>query len=185
VRREVEARFDGLGETAFRAGLGRLDPAAAERIFPGDRQRLVRAMAVAEATGRALSDWQAATRPPEAEGYARLVLEPPREALYARCDARLEAMVQAGALEEARTLLDRRLDPSLPLMKAVGLRELGRRLSGELSLEAATALAAQETRRYAKRQTTWFRNQAAAWPRFAGFGEAADVGAILSKNGSA
>jgi tRNA dimethylallyltransferase len=186
VRRAVEARFEALGEAAIRDTLGRVDPAAAARIFPGDRQRLVRALAVAESTGRALSDWQAETAAPDAGGaYARLVLEPPRDALYARCDRRFTAMLDAGALDEARALLARRLDPSLPLMKAVGLRELGRHLSGEITLEAAATLAAQETRRYAKRQSTWFRNQAADWPRLEAFGETVEVEAILSKNGRA
>ena len=74
-------------------------------------------------------------------------------------------MARAGALEEVRTLMDRGLDPALPAMKAVGVRELARHLDGELSLEAAVALAQQETRRYAKRQLTWFRNQTPDWPR--------------------
>ena len=176
VRAAVEARFDAGGEAAFRQALRGHDPAAEARIFPGDRQRLVRALAVAEASGRSLSGWQAQTRPPLApDAYRALVLEPPRPALYARCDARLAAMVGAGALDEARALLARGLDPGLPLMKAVGLRELGRHLSGELSLDQATRLAAQETRRYAKRQLTWFRNQTPDWPRLAGFGEEAAV----------
>ncbi|NEX92863.1 tRNA dimethylallyltransferase, partial [Caulobacter sp. 17J65-9] len=136
------------------------------RIAPGDRQRLARAFEVHAATGRALSDWQADTRPRlAAGGYEALVIEPPRDVLYARCDARFDAMLAQGALEEARALLARGLDPNLPAMKAVGLRELGRHLSGELSLEDAAALGRQETRRYAKRQLTWLRNQTPDWPR--------------------
>jgi tRNA dimethylallyltransferase len=112
------------------------------------------------------------------------VLEPPREALYARCDARFSAMVEAGAFDEVRALLARGLDPALPLMKAVGLRELGRHLAGELSLDEAVALARQETRRYAKRQSTWFRNQTPDWPRVEGFGERVDPAAISVDPGS-
>jgi tRNA dimethylallyltransferase len=160
--------FDDLGETGFRERLKALDAAAEARISQGDRQRLARAYEVACATGRSLSEWQAATAPALAPGRWRaLALEPPRAALYARCDARLEAMARAGALEEVQALLRRGLDPALPAMKAVGLRELARALAGELELEAAIALAQQETRRYAKRQLTWMRGQMAGWPRIA------------------
>jgi len=176
VRDEAGDRFDREGEAAFRQALQALDPAAAARIAPGDRQRLVRAYAVAVATGRALSEWQADTPAPPARDWRPLVLEPPREALYARCDARFAAMIEAGALEEAQALLARGLDPALPVMKAVGLRELGRRLSGELTPADSLALGAQETRRYAKRQMTWFRNQTPDWPRAETFGEAVIVG---------
>jgi tRNA dimethylallyltransferase len=166
VRRLARERFDRLGEAAVRQALAKADPAAAARIAPGDRQRLVRALEVLEATGRPLSAWQAATSPALQPGAWRaMVVEPPRAELYARCDARFEAMVEAGALEETRALLKRGLDPALPAMKAVGVRELGRHLSGELSLPDAVALARQETRRYAKRQLTWFRNQTPDWPR--------------------
>jgi tRNA dimethylallyltransferase len=169
VRRSVSADFDRLGEEAFRGALRRLDPAAEARISPADRQRLTRAMEVHQATGRALSDWQSATTPALAHGsYRAMVVEPPRDELYARCDARLAAMVEAGALEEVRTLIGRRLDPTLPAMKAVGLRELARHLEGELSLADALALAQQETRRYAKRQLTWFRRQMPDWERLPG-----------------
>lgn len=173
VRDAVGERYDREGEAAVRSALGAVDPAAEARIAPNDRQRLVRALAVAQATGRPLSDWQAQTPAPLGRDWRGLVIEPPREALYARCDRRFEAMVEQGALKEARTLLARGLAPNLPLMKAVGLRELGRHLAGELSLEDAIALGAQETRRYAKRQLTWFRNQTPDWPRVEGFGEEA------------
>jgi tRNA dimethylallyltransferase len=84
---------------------------------------------------------------------------PPRPALYAACDARFAAMVSSGALEEVRALLDRRLGADLPMMKAVGVPELARHLSGELSLADSVRLGQQATRRYAKRQLTWFRHQ--------------------------
>ena len=165
VRAEVSARFDRFGEAAFREDLARADPQAETRIAPGDRQRLVRAAAVAQATGRSLSGWQADASGDALEQYRALVIDPPREALYAACDARLEAMVEQGALDEVRQLLARGLSPELPAMKALGVREFARHLSGELTLETALALAQQETRRYAKRQTTWFKNQTPDWPR--------------------
>jgi tRNA dimethylallyltransferase len=163
VRRAVEQAFDADGEPAFRAALRAVDAAAEARIAAGDRQRLTRALAVARTSGRALSAWQADTRPALAPGSWRaVVLERPREALYARIDARLASMVEAGAVEEARALVARGLDPRLPAMKAVGLRELA---DPAHSPTQALAAAQQATRRFAKRQLTWFRNQTPDWPR--------------------
>ena len=165
VRERAGDLFDRAGETGFRSELRARDPAAEARISPGDRQRLVRAFEVHEATGRALSDWQQDAAPAFAGDFRAVVLEPPREALYARCDARFSAMTRAGALEEVRALLARGLGPALPAMKAVGVRELGAHLEGRIGLDEAVALAQQQTRRYAKRQLTWFRNQTSDWPR--------------------
>jgi len=168
VRRRAGAEFDTLGEAAFRERLAAHDPAAAARIAPGDRQRLCRAWEVFAVTGTSLSDWQATGAPALGPGAWRAVaLEPPREALYARCDARLAAMVEAGVLDEVSALTARGLDPALPLMKAVGLREFASHLRGETTLAEALTAAQQETRRYAKRQTTWMRGRMAAWPRIA------------------
>ena len=165
VRLQMQAQFDAVGEAGFRTELRAADPEAEARISPGDRQRLTRALEVHAATGRALSDWQADAAPAFAEVFHALALEPPREALYARCDTRLEAMMHAGALVEVRALLARRLGPVLPALKAVGVRELAAHLRGEIALDEAVALARQQTRRYAKRQLTWFRNQTPDWPR--------------------
>ena len=178
IRLQMQARFDALGEDGFRAELRGADPAAEARISPGDRQRLTRALEVHAATGRALSDWQGDAEPAFAEDFQAIVLEPLREELYARCDARFDAMMQAGALEEVRALLARDLAPDLPAMKAVGMRELGAHLRGELGLEEAVALGQQQTRRYAKRQLTWFRNQTPDWPRVSAT-EAGDAWASL------
>ena len=118
------------------------------------------------ATETPLSDWQSTGAPALAEGSWRgLALQPPRQALYARCDARLRRMIDAGALEEVRALMARNLDPALPVMKAVGVRELAAHLRGEATLAQALAAAQQQTRNYAKRQTTWMRGQMADWPR--------------------
>jgi tRNA dimethylallyltransferase len=162
----VAAELAAVGEAGVRARLAVVDPAAATRILPRDVQRLARALAVADATGRALSDWQAETRPLlPAQAWRAVVLEPPRAALYARCDARLQQMVEAGALDEVRALIARGLDPALPAMKAVGVREFADHLAGRITLPEALALARQATRRYAKRQLTWFRHQTPDWPR--------------------
>jgi tRNA dimethylallyltransferase len=168
VRAEVQALYDELGAEAFRDRLSAVDPQAADRIAGADRQRMTRAYEVFAATGRALSDWNRGTHPPLApDSWRGAVLEPPRDVLYAHCDARLAAMVGGGALEEVARLVGRRLDASRPIMKALGVAPLAAHLRGEISQEAALARACQDTRRYAKRQITWFRNQAPDWPRAA------------------
>lgn len=166
VRDRSDAEFATLGEAVFRARLTEIDPAAADRIAPGDRQRLVRAWSVWAASGVALSEWQVRTTPTLApESWRGVVLEPPRDALYARCDARLAWMVENGALEEVRALVARDLSPDLPAMKAVGVRELADHVAGRATLAEALAAAQRETRRYVKRQTTWLRHRMAGWPR--------------------
>jgi tRNA dimethylallyltransferase len=174
VREAARASYDALGEPAFRERLRARDPVAEARILPGDRQRLVRALEVVEATGRTLDAWRPTGAPILAENaYRRVVIAPPRPELYARCDARMDAMVESGALDEVRALAARRLDPLLPAMKAVGVREFSAYLAGALPLDEAMALAARETRRYAKRQSTWFRNQTRDWPKIASLDPAA------------
>lgn len=169
IRRDVAIEYEAMGEATFRARLAKADPAAAARIAPGDRQRLARAWEVYASTGRSLTDHQAApTGALPAGSWRAVALDPPRAALYARCDARLETMVRGGALEEVRALLARNLDPTLPAMKAVGVREIAAFVRGETTLEAAVVAAQQETRRYAKRQATWMRGQMADWPRIEG-----------------
>lgn len=166
VRQQALADFDAMGESPFRSRLATHDPAAALRIAPGDRQRLVRAWEVFAATQTALTQWQSSGEPALTRSAWRAVtLEPQRAKLYARCDARLAAMVEAGALDEVAALMRRDLDPALPILKAVGVRELAGHLRGETTLSEALAAAQQETRRYAKRQTTWARGQMADWPR--------------------
>lgn len=170
VRGRVEAVYATEGETAFRRRLAEVDPEAEAAIEAGDRQRLVRALSVHDQTGKALSAFKADTRPLiEPDRWTGLVVEPPRDRLYAACDRRVDVMIEAGALEEVRVLLTRNLDPALPAMKAVGVRELGAHLAGEVTLDEAVTAMKQATRNYAKRQLTWFRNQTPDWPRHPGF----------------
>ncbi|MFM1958798.1 MAG: hypothetical protein RL588_315 [Pseudomonadota bacterium] len=165
VRARTGGDYAALGEAAFRERLAGVDPAAAARILPGDRQRLCRAWEVFAATGRALSDWQAEPAGGLAPGSWRGVrLMPPREALYPRCDARFAAMAAGGALEEVKALMARGLDPALPACKAVGVRPLAAHLAGALSLEAAIEAGQRETRNYVKRQEVWLRGRMADWP---------------------
>ena len=167
TQREISGLlYAAQGEHAFRDDLARLDPEAAARIEVGDRQRLLRAHAVAVATGRSLTAWQNDTRPSLAPGaWKGVVLDPPRADLYARCDARLGLMVENGALDEVAAMETRGLNPALPALKALGYRELAAYLRRETTLPAALDAARQETRRYAKRQLTWFRNQTPDWER--------------------
>ena len=170
VRDAAGAAFESEGEAAFRRRLAEVDPAAEARIEAGDRQRLTRAWAVAKHTGRSLSDWTADTTPLlRAGSWAGLVVEPEREALYAHCDRRVVRMVEGGALDEVQALIARGLDPALPAMKAVGVREFAAHLSGRTTQAAAIEATRQATRNYAKRQLTWFRNQTPGWRRHPGF----------------
>ena len=169
ARNAAMALLDAEGEPGFRRLLAHRDPAAAASIEAGDRQRLTRAWAVAEATSRSLSDWKASTTPVLPQGtYERLVVEPDRHTLYGNCDRRVQTMVESGALDEVKVLLERQLDLALPAMKAVGVREFSSYLNGESSLDAAISATRQATRNYAKRQLTWFRNQTGDWPRHSG-----------------
>jgi len=162
---DIQDRLAETGEAAFRDELVKVDAPAAARIELGDRQRLVRAAGVHAATGRSLSDWQ--SDQPVDGGLdlpvAKIALLPERQAVYDRCDARFNAMIEAGGLAEVEALMALNLDPDLPLMRAVGVPELIRHLRGEIDLETAVSLAQQATRRYAKRQMTWIRNQMTDW----------------------
>lgn len=146
-----------------------LDAGAAARINPGDTTRVNRALEVILSTGRPLKEWQEKRE----GGVASLVqlraiiLLPPREWLYERCDERFRTMIDEGAIEEVRILQRRLLSPELPVMRAIGVREIIDFLAGNSSLDEAIAAGQQATRRYAKRQFTWFQNQPPkTWPRF-------------------
>ncbi len=160
VREASRALFAELGNARFYEKLSQRDAVMAGRLDPGNSQRLVRAWEVLEATGRSLAEWQADPREGglDAESLT-LLLAPPRDDLYRSCDLRLAKMLELGALDEVAALTALNLDPALPVMKALGVAEFSAHLKGELSLPEALALARQSTRRYAKRQTTWFRHQ--------------------------
>ncbi len=179
ARAQATALYEEIGGIAFRAALAERDPVIAARLEPGDRQRLIRAWEVVEATGTPLSEWQALPKHPgHSLSFNLIGLMPPRDALYERIDRRFEAMLDQGALDEARRFDALGLSPALPANKALGLPELRRHLKGEIDLAEAVRLAQQASRNYAKRQTTWFRHQlpadkksAGAHIRHAAFGE--------------
>ena len=162
VRAEAAELYDELGGAEFRERLAALDPDAATRLPPGDRQRLLRAWEVVRATGQPLGEWQRGAPATAPLRFATILIMPPREALYAACDRRFEQMIAKGALDEAAALVARGLPADLPAMKAVGVPELMRHLRGEIPLPEAVAEAQRATRRYAKRQMTWFRHQIVA-----------------------
>ena len=166
VRSEALHAYATLGEAEFRRQLAKADPVAARRIAAGDRQRLTRAMEVFMASGRPLSDLQVDNRSALPPGsWQGQIVDLARDQLVARCEARLTNMVTDGVLEEIAAIVARNLPRHLPAMKALGLAPFAAHLNGELSLSAALNQANIDTRRYAKRQATWFRHQTPDWPR--------------------
>jgi tRNA dimethylallyltransferase len=165
IRAAVRARCDAEGAIALHAELTRRDPVMAARLKPGDGMRIARALEVLEATGRSLADWHRDGLPAilDPDEALKIFLVVDRAELYRRIDARFDAMLAEGALNEVRALAGRGLDPLLPAMKAHGVPWLRRHLADEISLEAAAAGGKQDTRRYTKRQATWFRNQMPGW----------------------
>ncbi len=166
VRSAVRARLQSSGVRALYDELRERDPQTANRLMPNDRSRISRALEVVLATGRSLSDWHRKGLPPliNAARVAKIFVTCERKDLVLRIESRFAAMLKAGALEEVRALAARKLDPSLPAMKAHGVPWLIRHLNGEITLHEASVGAIMDTRRYAKRQLTWFRNQMKDWP---------------------
>jgi tRNA dimethylallyltransferase len=179
TRKRVRAR----SAEENRSELERLDPEAAERLNPADTTRIARALEVVASTGRTLANWQSSR-----EGgigsqidLKPLILLPPRPWLYERCDSRFAKMVDDGAVQEVEALLARGLDPSLPVMRAIGVREIAAFLKGELTRKEMLEKGQQATRNYAKRQYTWFANQPPPeWPRFAEPLEGEAIGRALA-----
>lgn len=167
IRARWRERAAETGPAALHAELQRRDPVMAERLAPTDPQRLVRALEVLDATGRSLAAWQAAAAQPLLDEAAtiRLLVACDRETLYARTDARLDVMMAAGALDEARRLAALRLAPDLPAMRAVGVPPLLAHLRGDLSETAALAQAKLDTRHYVKRQATWASRNMMSWTK--------------------
>ena len=157
---QIRADIRALAVRDAYAALSREDPAAAARLSPNDTTRVARALEVVRSTGRPLADWQKDKLGGIGDqiDLMPMILLPPRDWLYARCDARFVQMMDAG-LDEVAALLARGLDPDLPVMRAIGVPELADHLAGRLSRDAALAAAQMATRNYAKRQFTWFRNQ--------------------------
>jgi tRNA dimethylallyltransferase len=165
VRQEARALAAAIGSAALHARLAAADPVMAARLQPGDSQRVIRAWEVLQATGEGLATWWSRrVEPPAPWRVAMILLAPPRGPLRAAIDARFEAMVAAGAVEEVRGLVARGLDPALPAMKAHGVPNIAAALAGRISMARAIAEGQAMVRQYAKRQGTWFRHQAIVPP---------------------
>lgn len=161
IREGLRDRLRKEGPAALHAELERRDPQAAEQLRPGDGQRIVRALEVVEATGKPIRLYQQ-TRGPMIVDPARatkIVVLPERSLLHSRIDRRFETMLASGAVEEVRALLELKLTPDMPVMKAIGVQQIAAMLGGEMSAAEVIATGAAATRQYAKRQMTWFRNQ--------------------------
>ncbi len=144
------------------------DSAVAMQLRPTDGQRIVRALEVLDASGRSILAWQATRGRPliDRDSARFLVIEPDREQLIRRIEARFDQMLDRGAADEVRQLIALGLDPDLPAMKAIGVRELQAAMAGQSGFPEAIERAKIATRQYAKRQSTWFRHQLGAeWRR--------------------
>lgn len=161
VRQRWRYRLAEEGASKLHRALRASDPEAAMAIKPADGQRIVRALEVFEVSGRSILDWQSAAGSPsiDVQNAEKYIIEPDRSKLGDVIAARLDRMLEAGALQEVKALLELGLDDSLPAMKAIGVREFRRVLEGSLSMDEAKELVRIATRQYAKRQSTWFRNQ--------------------------
>ena len=161
----LRARQQREGNAPLYAELTELDPVLAARLPPSDSQRVLRGLEVVQATGTPLSAWQQTAAAPFLSKYHGVVLSPSRQWLYERCNARFVQMLADGAVDEVKTLLALNITASAPAMKAHGVPELAAYLRGATSLQEATSRAQQATRRYAKRQLTWYRNQMPHWTK--------------------
>ncbi len=155
---------------ALHAILADRDPAMAATLKPADGQRILRALEILDETGKSLLQWQAEDAMRHdisiVEGAMRMVLLPPRELVYGKIEARFDQMVELGGIDEAVHLNALGLSPDLPAMKAIGVAHLNAYAQGLISYDEAIALCKRDTRRYAKRQMTWIRNQMDKWPHF-------------------
>ncbi|WP_247741911.1 tRNA (adenosine(37)-N6)-dimethylallyltransferase MiaA [Thalassospira sp. A3_1] len=161
IRQQITADLEKAGHQAFFNDFAKRDPDTAATLDPSNTQRLIRAAEVLAGTGRGLADWhhEPMVRPPEGMVFKKLCYMPPRDILYDRCNRRFDLMIEQGAIEEVRGLLAENLPETAPVMKAVGVREIAAYLGGQIDLETAKEKSQRETRRYAKRQLTWFRHQ--------------------------
>ena len=165
---EIRHEIRGLETLEAYEALQRLDPVSAERLNPADRTRIQRALEVVRSTGRPLDHWHRHKKGGIASRIKLhpLVLLPSRDWLYQRCNLRLDAMIETGAKDEVELLLSRKLPPNQPVMRAIGVAEIAAWLAGDITRDVAVERAQTATRRYAKRQYTWFRNQCpSGWPR--------------------
>lgn len=157
LRRELWQEVRQGGSASLHARLQQVDPQAASRIHPNDAVRIIRALEVYFVTGRPISEWQSSQPSSQIGRARRFGLTLPREMLYRRINERVEQMIARGWLDEVRRLLEAGYDPALPAMRSLGYAELVQVVRGKMTLAEAVARIQRETRRFAKRQLTWFR----------------------------
>ncbi len=164
LRARLRGELADAGPATLHARLARADPQGAATVRANDPQRILRALEVLEQTGRPLRAWHARRLGGDAPArrFARILAMPARASVYAACDARFDAMLAAGAQAEAGRMAALGLDPALPAMKAVGLAPLIALAEGRIGADEAVRRAKRDTRRYARRQMTWFRHQLVA-----------------------
>jgi len=164
IRAQLSQDLEQLGLAGLQAELQKVDAPSAARIHANDKQRILRALEVFRATHKSLTDWQSSPhKPPLGGNIANICLMPDRDWLYERCDRRFEQMIEAGVIDEVRSFADSKAVSGRSAGNILGLEEVLDYLADNLSLEEAISKAQQQTRRYAKRQMTWFRNQMIAW----------------------
>lgn len=167
---EIRAQIRALPQSDARRALLEEDPFAAAKLAPADNSRTARALEVVRSTGKPLNHWQKFLEGGIGDAITLhpLILLPERQLLYDRCDQRFETMLDLGAVEEVEALMARNLDPALPVMRAIGVREIAAWLGGDCTREEMIEAGKLATRQYSKRQYTWFRNQPPEdWPRTA------------------
>lgn len=166
VRRHWRDRLENEGSAELHAVLMEIDSDLAKRIAPKDRQRILRGLEVFDATGETLTQWQTNIPTPPLHKAHKILLMPDRDWLYARCNLRFEKMISETAKAEVANLIALKVPNDMPIMKALGVKEIAAYLNNNMTLEDAIEQAQQATRRYAKRQMTWFRNQMTDWTAF-------------------
>ena len=161
IRTRLNRRLETDGPGTLYGELAAVDQEIALRLNPADGQRIVRALEVFQHTGRTLSDWQTGetVSAPDGLRFLTIVTAPPRDDLYNAIDARVERMIGAGAVEEVELFLATDPQPDFPLLKAVGVSPISEYIEGTIDRKRMIELGKRDTRRYAKRQTTWFRHQ--------------------------
>ncbi len=181
IRERLHRKMTACGPEQLHIELQKVDPELAAALPPNDRQRIQRGLEIFEETGTCLSTWQATQRQGGWNGPCLpVLLTPERAELYDLCDRRFDAMIADGAIEEVRTLSERRLDPTLPIMRALGVRPILAYLEGRIDLQEAVSRSCAATRQYAKRQDTWFRHRMDDAVVVSTFGFACDGRAVVS-----
>ncbi len=169
LRLRLEADYERLGGEAMLERLRAFDPERAAKLHPGDRRRIVRAMEIYQLTGKTITQHDRETQalPPRYQAKTIVLSFADRADLYARIDRRVEQMVDAGLFDEVEALLKEGLSPACTAMQAIGYKEAVQALEGSISRQEAVERIQLNSRRYAKRQLTWFgRNREARWIRW-------------------